>query len=173
MADTDLDTASRDCLSWSDTDDVSIWTACKKYRKSSKSASCKLSKGSDWMETQMKRIRDSHQNIWGHDHKIVRIRAEMHSSRGLHFLWNENDMMTRTDSAALYSWSYRLQSLYQGSQRLGLSGPVKALVLSLKQFHAHFYRLYEKGTIRGNGCPPRPTLQQWIPASKHLSKHGP
>ena len=71
MADSDLDTASEDCLSCSDTDDASIRTAQKKYRKRVR-ASCKLSKGSDWMETQMKRIRHSHQDVWGHDHKIVR-----------------------------------------------------------------------------------------------------
>ena len=34
--------------------------------------SFKLSKGSDWAETQMKRIGDSHQDVWGHDYKIVR-----------------------------------------------------------------------------------------------------
>ena len=60
-----------DCLSCSDNDDISIWTTWKKYRKRVR-ASCKLSKGSDWMETQMKRITDSHQDVWGHDHKVVR-----------------------------------------------------------------------------------------------------
>ena len=50
MADSNLDMASQDCLSCSDTDDVSMQTAWKKYRKRVR-VFCKLSKGSDWMET--------------------------------------------------------------------------------------------------------------------------
>ena len=66
MAASDLDTASGDCLSCWDTDEVSVWTTQKRYRKRVRT-SCKLSKGSDWMEAQMKRIKDSHQDILGHD----------------------------------------------------------------------------------------------------------
>ena len=66
-----LDTASRDCISFSDTDEVSIRAAHKKYRKRVW-ASCRLSKGSLWTEAQLKRINDSCQNVWGHDHEIVR-----------------------------------------------------------------------------------------------------
>ena len=58
-------------LSCLDTDEVSIWTAWKKYRKRVR-VSCKLSKGTKWMEAQMKRFRDSHWDVWGHDHKISR-----------------------------------------------------------------------------------------------------
>ena len=76
MADSDLDTASGDCLSCFDTDDVSVWTAQRKYIKRVRE-SCKLSKGSDWMEMQMKRIRDSCQDVWGLDHKIVRTEQNM------------------------------------------------------------------------------------------------
>ena len=71
LVDSDLDTASGDCLSCSDTDEVSIRMAGKKYRKRVR-ASCKLSKGTDWMDTQMKRIEGGHQDVWGHDHKIIR-----------------------------------------------------------------------------------------------------
>ena len=63
MADSDLDTASGDCLPCSDTNEVSVLTAWKKYRKRVRT-SCKLSKGRDWMEAQMKRIVDSHQDVW-------------------------------------------------------------------------------------------------------------
>ena len=72
MADSDLDINPGDCLSCSDTDEVSIQTAQKRYRKRVR-ASCKLSKGSEWMEAQMKRIRDSHQDKWGHDLAIIRL----------------------------------------------------------------------------------------------------
>ena len=73
MVDSDLDTVSGDCLSCSDTNEVSVWTACKKCRKRVR-GSCKLSKGSDWMEAQMKTIGDNCQDVWGHDHKIVRTK---------------------------------------------------------------------------------------------------
>ena len=69
--DSDLDTASRDCISCSDTDKVSIQTAWKKYRKRVWN-SCRLSKGSIWMEVQLKRISDSCQGMWGHDHESIR-----------------------------------------------------------------------------------------------------
>ena len=77
--DSNMDTASGDCLSCSDTDDASVRTAHKKYRKRMW-ASCKLSKSNLWTETQQKRINDSHQDIWGNDHKIIRTEVEMFSS---------------------------------------------------------------------------------------------
>ena len=71
MADFNLDTASGDCLSCSDTDEVSIQTAQKRYRKRVR-VSCKLSKGSDCMEAQLKRIGDCHWDNWGHDLATVK-----------------------------------------------------------------------------------------------------
>ena len=71
LVDSDLDTASGDCLFCLDTDEISVRTAHKKYRKRVR-ASCKLSKAVDWMDTQMKRIMGGHQDVWGHNHKIVR-----------------------------------------------------------------------------------------------------
>ena len=71
MTNSDFDTASGDHLSCSDTDEVSVQTTQNEIQKTVR-ASCKLSKSSDWMEAQMKRIMDSHQDVWGHDLAIVR-----------------------------------------------------------------------------------------------------
>ena len=144
MADFDLDTASGDCLPCSDTDNISIWTARKKYRKRVR-ASCKIIKGSDWMETQMKRIGDICQDIWGHDHKIARTEwrhalVEDHTSF-------EMRRMTRTDQLLCIAEATSCK-IYTRESEVGTHGSAKALVLSLKQFHAHFCRLYEKGTTR-------------------------
>ena len=144
QADTDLDTASRDCLSCSDTDDVSISTQ-KKYRKRVR-ASCKLSKGSDWTETQIEKNWVSHQEIWGHDHKIIRTElihalAEDHTSFGI------RRMTARTDQLLCIAKATG-SKIYTRESEVGTHGQAKALVLSLKQFHAHFYRLYEKRTTR-------------------------
>ena len=59
LVDSDLDTASRDCLSCLDTNEIYMRTAHKKYRKRVR-ASCKLSKGMDWTDAQMKRIQGGH-----------------------------------------------------------------------------------------------------------------
>ena len=76
MVDSDGDTASRDCIFCSDTDEASVRTAWKKYHKRLY-ASCKLGKGSNWMEVQLKRIGNSHQDFWGHDLAIVRSEENM------------------------------------------------------------------------------------------------
>ena len=71
--DSDLDTASGDCLSCSDTNEISMRRACKKYSKRVR-ASCKLSKDMDWTDTQIKRIEGCHQEVWGHNHEIIRAK---------------------------------------------------------------------------------------------------
>ena len=74
MADSNLDTAlGTASLAW-----ILMRYPSGLLRRSVKRVrvSCKLSKGSDWMEAEMKRIRDSHQDVWGHDHKIVRTKQK-------------------------------------------------------------------------------------------------
>ena len=71
MDDSDMETTSGDCVSWSDTDDVSIQTANKKYQRRVW-ASCRLNKGNLWTEAQLKRIGESHQDVWGHHHESIR-----------------------------------------------------------------------------------------------------
>ena len=80
MANSNLDTASRDCFSCSDTEEVSIWTTWKRYRKRVR-VSCKLSKGSYWMEAQLKRISNCHQDVWGPWPGHCQVRAKVHSSQ--------------------------------------------------------------------------------------------
>ena len=123
---------------------ISIQTQ-KKYRKRVR-ASCKLSKGSDWMEAQMKRIGDSHQDVWDHDHKIIRTEwigalAEDCTS------FEMRRMTTRTDQL-LHIAEATGSKIYTREPEAETCSLAKALVLSLKQFHTHYYRLYEKGITR-------------------------
>ena len=67
----DMDTASGNCLSYSDTDEVFVQTVHRKYWKRVWT-SCKLSKSTLWMMTQQKRINNSHYDVWENDHKIIR-----------------------------------------------------------------------------------------------------
>ena len=66
VANSDMELASRDCFMCLDTDEITIRTTCKKYRKRVW-ASCSLDKGSLWCEAQFKWISDSCQAMWGHD----------------------------------------------------------------------------------------------------------
>ena len=131
--------------SLADTDEVSIWTACKKYRKRVR-ASCKLSKDSDRSETQMKRIRDSHQHIWGHDHKIIKAKWK-HVLADDHTSFEIRRMVTRIDQL-LHIAEATGSKIFTRESEAEAQVLAKALVLSFEQFHAHYYRLYEKGTTR-------------------------
>ena len=140
VGNSDMDTASRDCLSCSDTDDASVQTVLRKYRKRVQ-ASCKLSKSNIWMETQQKRINDSHQDVWGNDHKINRteqkcILMEDHTS------FEMRRMITRTNQL-LHIAEATGSKIYTRESEVGTHGQEKALVLSLKQYHAHYYRFYK------------------------------
>ena len=126
--DSDLDTASRDCLSCSDIDEVSIGATHKKYRKTVR-ASCKLSKGSDWTETQMKRIRDSHQDVWAHDHKTVRAKHKC-AVVDDHTSFKMRRMTTRTDQL-LHIAEATGSKIYTRESEAEAQVPAKALVLSL------------------------------------------
>ena len=116
-----------------------------KYRKRVR-ASCKLSKGNDWTDTQMKRIGDSHQDVWGHDHEIIRTKQKCTLTDD-QTSFNMRRMATRTNQL-LHIAEATGSKIYNRESEAETQGLTKALVLSLKQFHAHYYRLYQKGTTR-------------------------
>ena len=103
---------------------------------------CKLSKGSDWTKTQIKRIGDSHQAIWGHDQKTVRSEWKCALVEDC-TAFEMRRMMTRTDQLICIVEATGSR-VYTRVLEAGAHGSAKALVLSLKQFHAHFYLLYER-----------------------------
>ena len=124
---------------------MSMRTVHKKYRKRVW-ASCRLSKGSLWMEAQLNRINDKHQHMWEHDHESVRT---------------ENKCALVEDHNSFEMW----KTMVRTSQLLGITEAIgskictrelkakthdraKTLVLLLKQYHAHYYQFYEKGTTR-------------------------
>ena len=106
----------------------------------------KLSKGSDGIETQMKRIWDSCEDVWGHNHKIIRT-EQKHDLVEDHTSFEMKIMMTRTDQLVNIAKATS-SKIYTRESEVGTCSLPKALVLSLKQFRAHFYRHYEKGTTR-------------------------
>ena len=92
------------------------------------------------METQQKRINDSHHDMWGNDHKIIRTEwkctlAEDHTSFEM---WK---MTTRTDQLFCITEATG-SKIYTRESEAETYGKPKALVLSLKQYHTHYYRFY-------------------------------
>ena len=153
MADCNLDTASGDCLSCSDTDEISIHTAQKKYRKRVR-ASCELCKGINWTKAQIKRIGDSCQDMWGQDHKIVRTEWK-HALVDDCTSFQMRRMATSTEQL-LHIAEATSSKIYTRESEVEAQGPAKALVLSLMQFHTYYYRLLQEGDSQGNGGSPRP-----------------
>ena len=143
--DSDPDTTSGDWLTCSNTDDASVWTACNKYRKRVW-VSCKLSKSNPWKETQQKRINKSHQNIWGKDQKIIKMEQKCTLAED-HMSFKMRKMMTRVDQLLCIDKATGSQ-IHNKKSEAEAHSQARALVLSLKQYHAHFYRFYEKGTSR-------------------------
>ena len=145
VADSDMESASGDCITCSDTDEVTIRTAWKKYRKRV-GASCSLGKGRLWSEGQLKQIGDSHQAMWGHVHEIIRTEQIMllrktTSSFEMHKMMDWIDQLLHIAEASN-------SKIYTQESEAETHGQAKTLELSLKQYHAHYYLLYEKGMTR-------------------------
>ena len=124
---------------------MALQTTCKKCQKRVQ-ASCRLSRGNLWTEAELKRIGKSCQDIWGHDHKSIRtemdcILAEDHNS------FEMQKMMVRTDQ--LFSITKAIGSkIYTSKLEAETHGRAKTVVLLLKQYNAHYYCFYKKGTTR-------------------------
>ena len=143
--DSDMDTASGDCITCSDTDEVSVWTAHERYQKRVW-ASCRLSRGSLWMEAQLKRISENCQDMWGHDHECGRAeqKCDLAEDCKSFEMWK---MMIRTDQL-LYITEATGSKIYATELEAKTNGKAKTLVLLLKQYHTYHYWFYEKGTMR-------------------------
>ena len=141
MADSDMVSASGSCIMCSDTDELTIRTTHKKYRKRAWT-SCSLGKGILWSEAQLKWIGNSCQAVWGHNNEIIRTEQnctleEDCNSVEMNKMTVRNDQLLHIAEATnlkIYTWELEAKAL----------GLAKTLVLSLKPHHAHYYQLYEK-----------------------------
>ena len=96
------------------------------------------------METQQKRINNSHHDVWENDHKIIRTEQKCTLVED-HTFFEMQRITTRTDQL-LHIAEATASKIYTRESEADTCGQAKALVLSLKQYHAHYYRFYEKGT---------------------------
>ena len=84
----------------------------------------------DWTDAQMKRIEGGHQDMWGHDHEIIRAEqkwaiADDHTSFEMRWI------TTRTDQLICIAETTGFK-IYTKESEVGAQGFAKALVLSLK-----------------------------------------
>ena len=141
----DMNTASGNDVTFLDVDEVTIQTVQKKYQKRVW-ASHRLSKGSLWSEAQLKRIANSHQAVWGHDHKSIRtewVHALVEDCSSFEMC----KMMVRTDQL-LHIAAATDSHIYTRDSEAETHGQAKTLVLSLKQYHTHYYYFYKKVMTR-------------------------
>ena len=109
-------------------------------------ASCKLSKGSDWTEDQLKWISDCCHDVWGHDLAIVRSEWKCNLAEDTHSfeMWK---MTVRTDQL-LHTVEATGSKVHQWEVEAGTDGRTKKLVQLLKQCHTQVYHFYKKGSTR-------------------------
>ena len=86
-------------------------------------------------------------------------------------------MTTKTDQL-IHIIKATSSKIYTRKSEAEAQGSAKALVLSLKQFHAHYNRLYEKGTTRAmvglQGLQSSDTFQHLnVPTSMGLKSFCP
>ena len=145
MANSNTESASRDCITCLDTDEITTRTTHKKYRKRVQ-ASCSLGKDCLWSEAHLKQIGNSHQAVWGHDHEIIRTEWDCALEKDCNSfeMWK---MMVSTSQLLHIAEANNLK-IYPVELEATAHGWMKTLVLSLKQYHALYYRLYEKGMTR-------------------------
>ena len=140
-----MDTASRDYITCSDMAEVSTQMAHNRYWKRVQ-ASCRLSKGSLWMEAQQKRISESCQGMWGHDQECIRA-EQKHTLYEDHNSFEMWKMAIRTDQLFCIAKATGFK-IHTRESEAETDGRTRALALSLKQYHIHYYRLYKKGTVK-------------------------
>ena len=76
--------------------------------------------------------------MWGHYHKIIRTEHTSFKLRRMASRTNQLLHIAEATGSKIYTREYEAE----------VQGLAKALVLSLKQFHTPYYRLYEKGTTQ-------------------------
>ena len=109
-------------------------------------APCRQSKGSLWTEAQLKRINKSCQDVRGHDQECVR--AEQNHTLAEDCNSFEMQKMAIRTNQLLCITVANGSRVHTSELESETHGRAKTQVLSLKQYHAHYYQFYEKGTTR-------------------------
>ena len=118
----------------------------------------------------MKRIRDSHQNVWGHDHKIVR-KEQKHSLAEDCTSFKMRRMTTKGNQLLCIDKAIG-SKMYTRELEVGPHGTAKALVLSSNSSMPIFTGFMRK--VPPGQCWASKAYTLVMPlASKCIGKHGP
>ena len=82
----------------------------------------------------------------GHDQEVIRTEQD-HAFEEDHNSFEMHKMTVRMDQS-LHIAEATNSKVYTCESEVEAHGQAKALALSLKQYHAHYYWLYEEGTTR-------------------------
>ena len=145
VADSNLESATGDCLTCSDTKETAVRYSHQKFCKKVQ-ASCKLTRWSLLKVSQMVLIDKTHQAVWGSSFSIVN--EEWDPTLKEDFSSSEADKMAVwTDQLLWIKEATDVKNIYPREPKADVHGKKKTLVQLLKQFYTHFYQLYERGTI--------------------------
>ena len=94
-ADSGPKSATRDCFTCSDTEEITIIATCKKLWKNVW-APCSIAKGCLWTEGQLRWIGDSHHTVWGSNYEVIKTEWDLTLKEDCRS-FEVNQMMVRTD----------------------------------------------------------------------------
>ena len=84
------ESATGDCLTYSDTEEAAVKPAHKKFHKKVW-ASCRLARQNLWKMPQISWIGKSHQTVWGSDYRVVKTEQELALNEDYWLLQDEQD----------------------------------------------------------------------------------
>ena len=125
----------------SDTEEVAINSACRKFWKKVQSP-CSITKGCLWLEAHLKWIGDSCQAVWESNYEVIKTEWDLPLKEDCHS-FEINKIMDGTEQLLWIKEAVH-SKIYPCESEAGVQGRKKTLAQSLKQYHSHFYWLYEK-----------------------------
>ena len=109
-------------------------------------ASCGPAKQGLWKDAQLEQIENNCNTVWGSDYEAIKTEQDLTSDRDPSS-FQVRGMMVFTDQLMLIKVATHVRNISSQKHEANVNRRKKALVQLLKQFHAGFYQLYEKGMI--------------------------
>ena len=106
--------------------------------------SCGPTKQGLWVDAQLEQIGNNCTTVWGSNYKVIKTEWDLTLDRDPSS-FKVSGMTVCTDQLMWIKEATHVRNIYPWEHEADISGRKKALVQSLKQFHTHFYQLYEKG----------------------------
>ena len=126
----------------SDTEEAAFNSAYMKFWKKVW-ASCSVTKRYLWMEGQLRQIGECCHTVWRSNYEVVKTEQDLTLNED-HSSFEVNKMTVQTDQLLWTKEATNAKNINSRGHEAEVYERKKTLVQLLKQFHAHFYWLYEK-----------------------------